>query len=441
VNSSWDEARASFVKACGEGPLVVIDGYPGRAASSVLESFAQKHGGSYRVGPCPESRALASYEAWAGVPASSLGYDLGNANTILSFGAPLLDGWGMPGRFARLWAERAAGQSDPQLRLIHAESSLSRTAARAWQWLQIREGGESALASGLARVLVEQNLVPAHALVPAIALSDAAQACGLTTDQIEGLARTLVEKTPAVAIAVDENPAVAALNVLLGAFGTLGGIVRRSMNARPLTAADAEISNARAILIDASVPWEFAPHTDAEVFRFAAWDGGSSKADWLLPAPGFLEEFTDVPTAPTSMVETYAVAPSLSKPTADCKSAAEFLCGVDSTVTSVETVVHARCEELFRKRLGTLHGSATTPLSEITSAKQLEGQLSKGAVWAGEPLKPELLKCRLEAWPAEIPATRPEDWPSVWGVPVMPSLASKLYNESGLRTGPERRKG
>ena len=37
----------------------------------------------------------------------------------------------------------------------------------------------------------------------------------------------------------------------------------------------------------------------AEVFRFAAWDGGGSNADWLLPAPGFLEELTDVPTAPT----------------------------------------------------------------------------------------------------------------------------------------------
>ncbi len=81
--------------------------------------------------------------------------------------------------------------------------------------------------------------------------------------------------------------------------------------------ADAVIS-ARAVLVDSSVPWDFAPQTDAEVFRFAAWDGGSSKADWLLPAPGFLEELTDVPTAPTSAIETYAVAPSLVKTPAKC---------------------------------------------------------------------------------------------------------------------------
>ena len=73
--------------------------------------------------------------------------------------------------------------------------------------------------------------------------------------------------------------------------------------------AEAVIPSARAVLIDSSVPWDFVPQTDAEVFRFAAWDGGSSKADWLLPAPGFLEELTDVPTAPTSAIETYAVAP------------------------------------------------------------------------------------------------------------------------------------
>jgi hypothetical protein len=43
---------------------------------------------------------------------------LGAKQTIVSFGTPLLDGWGIPGQFTRLWAEQAAGQNDPQLRLI-----------------------------------------------------------------------------------------------------------------------------------------------------------------------------------------------------------------------------------------------------------------------------------------------------------------------------------
>src|SRR5581483_3465344 len=155
--SSWEDARVAFAKACGSGRVVVIDGYPGRAASRVLSAFAGKHG-EYRVVQGAETRALLPYEKWSGVPASALGYDLEHARTVVSFGAPLLDGWGVPGRLTRLWSEKAAGQSDPKLRMIQIEPSLSRTATHAYQWISIRPGSESALASGVARVLVEEKL-------------------------------------------------------------------------------------------------------------------------------------------------------------------------------------------------------------------------------------------------------------------------------------------
>ena len=164
--STWGEAHAAFAKACSEGPVVVIDGWPGRAASQVLENFAKSRRGEYRVVLSPETRALLPYERWSGAPATSLGYDLENAQTIVSFGAPLLDGWGTPGRFARLWAERAAGSTDPRLRLIQVEASLSRTAARAWQWVPVHPGSEAALAAGLARVLLEERLVRAGGPMP-----------------------------------------------------------------------------------------------------------------------------------------------------------------------------------------------------------------------------------------------------------------------------------
>src|SRR5207245_1666920 len=117
-----------------------------------------------------------------------------------------------------------------QLRLIQVDSSLSRTASRAWEWISIREESESALASGLARVLVEQNLVPAHSLIPAITLAEAADQTGMSAEQIANLARTLIERTPALVIASEKNPAVAALNIVLGSVGTRGGIVRRSQS-------------------------------------------------------------------------------------------------------------------------------------------------------------------------------------------------------------------
>src|SRR5579864_180737 len=428
--STWGESQAAFAKACTEGPVVIIDGYPARAASSVFETFTKKRRGSYRVVPGSETRALAPYERWTGVPAAAFGYDFENTQTILSFGAPLLDGWGAPGGFTRLWAEHAAGWTEPQLRLIHVEESLSRTAAKAWWCVPVRAGSEAVLAAGLARVLLEERLVSARGPMPSLALADAAVQTGLSAEAIRELARTIVARTPAAAIANDDNPAIAALNVVLGAVGTRGGIVVRSKSGKSQASADADIPSARAVLIDATVPWDFSPPTDAEVFRFAAWDGGSSKADWLLPAPAFLEELTDVPSAPTSEIETYAVAPGLIKAPLAVQSAAQFLGALDSSLSATEKVIHARCEEIFRSRSGTVIGQETTSLAKFSSAQKFEEQLWKGAVWVGEPPPPESLRCELKEWPAAAPAAHPEAWTSRWREPVLPPLASKLYKES-----------
>lgn len=439
-NSSWDAASAAFAKACAQGPIVIIDGYPGRAASLLFETFVQKQCGAYRVVAGPEIQALMPYETWSGVPAAALGYDLDHVKTIASFGAPLLDGWGNPGRFSRLWAERAAGKTDPDLRLIQIEPSLSRTAARAWQWSAIHPGGETALAEGIARVLLEEHLVPARGPMPRLTLADSATQTGISTDATRDLARMIVEQPPVLAIANDDNPSIAALNVILGAVGKRGGIVQRSKHAKSLLLAEPELYRVRAVLIDSSVPWDFVPQTDAEVFRFAAWDGGSSKADWLLPAPAFLEELTDVPTAPTSAIATYAIAPSLVKAPAQVQSTAEFLRFVEPDLTPVDRIIHTRCDDLFRARRGTLQARETMPVVQIASAQKLEEQLRSGAVWVGEPEQPGSLRCELSEWPQVTGSTSGtvNSWAS-WQAPVLPPLASKLYEESSLRDSRERR--
>ncbi len=431
ATASWENAQAAFAKACAEGPVTVIDGYPGRAASSVLQSFSQKKG-EYRVVRGAETRALAAYEPWSRVPAEALGYDLENARTIVSVGAPLLDGWGAPGRFARLWAERAAGQSEPQMRLIQIESSLSRTASRAWRWIPIHSGSESALAAGITRVLLEERLVAARGPIPRMTLGHAALQTGLEANVIRELARTIVAQPPTLAIASDDNPSIAALNVVLGSVGNRGGVVRRSKAVKSYTSADGAITSARAVVLDSSVPWSFSPETDAEVFRFAAWNGGESKADWLLPAPGFLEELTDVPSAPTSGVATYTVAPSLVRATHKTQSCAEFLARLDPSLGSSEEIIHARCADLFHARNGSLHSREKIPVVNVMSVQKLEEQLWNGAVWVGEAVSGESVRCELKQWPA-AGAGSYFDWRTDWAVPVMPPLASKLYQESGLR--------
>lgn len=435
-SAPWSEAQTAFEKACSEGPVAVFDGRPERAASSVLEAFAQKHNGSYQPVLGSESRALSPYAQWTGVPVNALGYDLENTGTIVSFGAPLLDGWGTPGRFTRLWSEKAAGARDPQLRVIQIESSLSRTASLAWRWIPIREGSEAALAAGVAHVLLEERLVAARGPVPAMTLAEAAAQTGSNTEDIRSLARTMVESQPVVVIAPNANPSVAALNVLLCAVGTPGGIVTKKSHAPAHAPAKTTDGSLRAVLIDASVPWEFDPPTSAEVFRFAAWDGGGNKADWLLPAPGFVEELSDVPASPTSAVDTYAIAVNLATPPAEARSAAQFLLQIDSSLPAIEKTIQARCEEIFRAHEGAVYGEQTLAVAKFESAQKLEERLRKGAVWVGNPPLHGSLRCVLKEWPAEKPLPRAANWAMAWPAPVLPSIATKLYQESNLREAP-----
>ena len=288
------------------------------------------------------------------------------------------------------------------------------------------------MASGIARVLVEDKLVSTRVPLPDATLSEAASRTGLDVSTIRELARTIVTQSPAVAIANGDVASVAALNVVLGAVGARGGIVRRTKAAKSFQNAETPISSARAVVLDASVPWNFMPETDVEVFRFAAWNGGPSTADWLLPAPGFLEDLTDVPTAPTASVETYAIAPAIAKSPHLTQSCAEFLASVDPSLTSAEKVIHKRCADLYRARVGVLHSRQEIPVAKLESVSTVEDQLWNGSVWVGGPASGESIHCALQQWPADDVDSPFDSHPS-WSVPVMPALATKLYQESGLR--------
>jgi hypothetical protein len=436
--SSWDAAEAAFRRALGEGTVVFVDGRAGRAASTVMETFARLHKGRYVGARGAQERALSPYEAWSGAAPSSLGYDLDNARTVVSFGAAMLDGWGPPGRFSRLWAECAAGQSDPSLRLIQIEAAPSRTTAGAWRWIKMRTGSEGALAAGLARVLLEDRLVASLGPVPSLSLGEAVASTGMSAAEIRDLARTLVQRGPVVAVAADHNPSVAALNVILGALGAKGGIVRRNRSkSAPLLS---EVSGpVRAVLVDATVPSEAVPNLNAEVFRFAAWQG-DEKVDWMLPAPGFLEGLTDVPTAPGAAVETYAIAAPLVAPSPGTRDAALFLTGLDGAAGSVDDAIKARCQEIFRAREGELCKTEVAPLVRVESAAALHKELLAGAVWSGKPGEPDGLACSLRQWPAPTGTELQSDWTADWTPPVLPPLAAKLFQESNARPTPQRRR-
>ena len=86
---------------------------------------------------------------------AQVGYDVENADYILSFGSGLIEGWGSPVRMFRAnsaWRESGA-------KVVQVEPRLSNTAAKSDQWIPINPGTEAALAMGIAHVMIKESLV------------------------------------------------------------------------------------------------------------------------------------------------------------------------------------------------------------------------------------------------------------------------------------------
>ena len=104
------EAKAAAAKVGAAERVAVLDLRPGRAASAVYrKAMAARPNGLYLT---PRQPGFA--------------VNLGAAKTVISMGAPVLDGWVAP---AAAWAAR------DRFLLIQVEPELSRTAALADEWL------------------------------------------------------------------------------------------------------------------------------------------------------------------------------------------------------------------------------------------------------------------------------------------------------------------
>jgi anaerobic selenocysteine-containing dehydrogenase len=245
---------ATELRANSTQKIAVLDQVPGRTMSRVYRRFAGSLGGLYLAqdaDPCGSDASTGMLpEGW-----DSTGFDLADAATLLSFGAPLLDGWAAPGFVAGMAGARDGG-GQRKLRIIQVESRRSRTAAAADLWLPINPGTEAALALGLAHVLLRDQLVddkPVRAaasdferpegasykdLVQQYTPEKVAVITGVAADNVVALARELAQRSPAIAIGGGdpaagplgeaEERAICGLNLLLGSFGRKGGIVRIS---------------------------------------------------------------------------------------------------------------------------------------------------------------------------------------------------------------------
>ena len=162
---TWDQALnelATRIKGLRETgvpeKLVAIDGNQSRSTVALMiQRFLDAVGSpNYLTVPREEdTHALVAYlmqGTHGPVP-----FDLENSDFILSFGCPLLDGWGGSGRMQSAWREFAGNTKHNKAYLVQIDPRASRTALKADEWIAPLPGTEAALAMGIAHVIVKEK--------------------------------------------------------------------------------------------------------------------------------------------------------------------------------------------------------------------------------------------------------------------------------------------
>lgn len=247
---SWKRAIAevaeklSEIRASGSPEKVaVISGRKEGTISALWERFLTAYGSPNFMTP---ANIEDSYEAVLYLmqgAKGSVGFDLENANFVLSFGSGLLEGWGSPVRMFQ-----ASQKVREKGKIIQFEPRLSNTAAKSDKWIPIIPGTEAALAMGIAHVIIREKRYDKNFVDTAtsgfktyqgLVMKDynpeqVAEITGVPESQIVEIAREFAGATKPIAICgrgegripgnIHEIMAVMALNALVGNINSEGGI-------------------------------------------------------------------------------------------------------------------------------------------------------------------------------------------------------------------------
>ncbi|NNL74993.1 MAG: molybdopterin-dependent oxidoreductase [Desulfobacterales bacterium] len=248
---SWDDAIAEISSKLGElrskgksHKLACISGTDRGTVAELLNRFLSVCGSAnfIRTPSMQDSYELTLHlmQGVAGIP----GFDVENANFILSFGSGIIDGWGSPVRMFKAnssW-KNAGGK------VVQIEPRLSNTAAKSNKWIPINPGTEGALALGLANVIIKESLYSKSFINNSSAGFEkwkrrildgynpeiVAKVTGIDKATIESLARDFARSAKPLAIcgrgqgrapgSLKEFMAVHALNALVGNINKKGGV-------------------------------------------------------------------------------------------------------------------------------------------------------------------------------------------------------------------------
>jgi anaerobic selenocysteine-containing dehydrogenase len=394
---------------------VLLDLYPGRAASSVYSRLDL----TYAVMERKETSTVRRIAAFTSEPEAGL--QIEGTRTIVSFGAPVLERWG---RVLAAWSGSAQ-----KPRVIQVEPVLSRTAALADAWVRVNPGTEGVLARALLHVTDADT---------------AARECGISRESIESLNLELNETAIVVSggeCSPEDEEAIAALNV------RSAGIVRRAASPVPTPKAAAFESlpdgTIELLLIDhgpvaASPGWAaIAPKLakDAFVVSFSPYATEDVKrANLVLGTPAWLEAMEDAMHPGDAAVPFYTMAPPLLARPEGVVDPVDVLAGDGAR----EKEMRARVDALHKGGKGEVFAFADaskTPVKDFESAENLWEKFQEGACWTGEPPAPLKFATAPEIRPASMARKGGAPPPALLpGAGVLPSLTCKLTQESRLFT-------
>jgi menaquinone reductase, molybdopterin-binding-like subunit len=488
---------ASAITSAKPGEAVaLLDQQPERVLSEYYQEFVRHlPNGLYLQPPARECMTIVRIKEMLDSADASWGLEYEQARTLLSFGAPLIDGWGTPGRIIRMLNDRKANG----LRLIQVESRQSRTALKADRWLPIRPGTEAILALGIAHIIISEKLYPAGIEKAAADFTDyakmigeftpaaVAETTGINSSDIIATARELAQSGPAIVIAgcdpaggplgKSAETAIAGLNLLIGSVGRQGGVISRrpipgsgKSDSKARQLADVPDGSIRLLIMDASesgyaFPWKLLERKlvsqDALVVSFSAHVSGSAAfADYIIPTPAHLESLQEALGPSDSTRSTFSLSPPLLPAVNGTREPVEIIgklaqaTGLSNfRILSMTDLLKERVRSIHQAKSGTLFSFSNAEVksvAEIASEDQLWKAFNEGATWIDaetdqrQPDRFRLLALSHDDRNKWVDEVRRKAAPPLMLMPVgyrasitegqISPVLSKLYQESELRT-------
>jgi anaerobic selenocysteine-containing dehydrogenase len=157
---SWEEALKDLTGKLAEirenekpQSLVWIGGDDRGTVPQLIQRFMDAYGSPNFIRPPSANDAFEMAASLMQGAEGQVGFDIENADYVLSFGTGVLEGWGSPARLLNVY-----GKTRGKKRWVQVEPRLSDTAAKADEWVSVKVGTEGALAMGIAHVLVKEQL-------------------------------------------------------------------------------------------------------------------------------------------------------------------------------------------------------------------------------------------------------------------------------------------